>query len=226
MKRPWSLGLLFSLSLAACGDANTSTGSDAGAADVTTPQDRGTALDVADVPATDAPATDAPATDAPATDVPATDVPVTVADAGVDVPADRGAAVDAPTDNGEQPGRVCGGRGGSPCPDGQFCDFPISSICGAADGPGVCTTPPEVCNDLYDPVCGCDGRTYSNACDAAANRASVSRRGACDAKADAGAGDAAVSDCRTDGCSSTSSCMACRGVGGLVYACIPNGAAC
>jgi hypothetical protein len=40
------------------------------------------------------------------------------------------------------------------------------------------------------------------------------------------ADDAGTADCRTRGCSSTSTCMPCRGVGGLVYACIPMGAAC
>ncbi|MDB4929281.1 MAG: hypothetical protein JWM10_1765 [Myxococcaceae bacterium] len=221
MKSPWNLGVFFCVSLAACGDSATPTpaadaGSDAAADDVGTPQD--VAVDAGrDVPAIDAPATDVSATDVPATDVPATDRPVVVADAGVDVP---------PADDA-QPGRTCGGRGGSPCPDGQFCDFPIASICGAADGPGVCTTPPGGCNDLYDPVCGCDGRTYGNACDAAANRASVARRGACAATPpDAGSGDAAMSDCRSRGCSSTSSCQACLSPGGVVYACIPNGAAC
>jgi hypothetical protein len=236
MKSPWTLGLSLCLSLAACGDSATPTpaadaGSDVAVTDVGSPSDvaadAGRDVPVMDLPASDVPATDVPATDVPATDVPATDVPVVV-DAGADVFADRPASSDVPVAEDVQPGRGCGGRGGSPCPDGQFCDFPISSICGAADGPGTCRTPPAACTDLYDPVCGCDGTTYSNGCDAAANRVSVSRRGACTpVQPDAGAGgDAATRDCRSTGCSGTSSCQACLSPGGVVYACIPSGAAC
>ncbi|MCC7541721.1 MAG: hypothetical protein IT379_36215 [Deltaproteobacteria bacterium] len=78
---------------------------------------------------------------------------------------------------GEQ---ACGSRGLGPCPEGQFCNHPISAICGWADGPGVCTTPPDACIDLYAPVCGCDGNTYGNSCYAALAGVSVQREGACE----------------------------------------------
>jgi hypothetical protein len=73
---------------------------------------------------------------------------------------------------------ACGSRGLPECPDGQYCDF-ADSACGAADAPGVCRRRPELCPDVYRPVCGCDGHTYGNACDAAAAGVDAARDGAC-----------------------------------------------
>lgn len=74
---------------------------------------------------------------------------------------------------------ACGGRAGNTCPAGQFCSIPTAQICGWADGQGTCAVRPQVCTALYQPVCGCDNVTYSNACHAASAGVSVQHTGEC-----------------------------------------------
>ena len=75
-------------------------------------------------------------------------------------------------------GAVCGGLQGLPCAEGQYCNFRDGS-CGAADQTGECTGIPEVCPELFAPICGCDDVTYGNACEAGLAGVSVAREGAC-----------------------------------------------
>lgn len=78
--------------------------------------------------------------------------------------------------------QVCGTRsamGPLTCPAGQFCDYAPSAMCGFADAPGVCRPRPEACTAIYEPVCGCDGRTYSNRCYANSAGVSVAHEGPC-----------------------------------------------
>lgn len=85
-------------------------------------------------------------------------------------------------------GTACGGSAGVTCGVGQFCDFE-GGTCGAADQTGVCASIPQACIEIFAPVCGCDGMTYSNSCMAAAARVSVQRDGACEVDEGAGEGE-------------------------------------
>lgn len=76
-------------------------------------------------------------------------------------------------------GRLCAGIAGLRCGPGEYCQIPWGQCRAVADAAGVCRPLPEVCNANYAPVCGCDGRTYSNACRAGVAGASVAARGAC-----------------------------------------------
>ncbi len=76
-------------------------------------------------------------------------------------------------------GVVCGGLGGAGCAAGEYCDFPVSAQCGAADQTGKCALTPEACDTNLAPVCGCDDVTYSNACAAASAGVSVAAEGEC-----------------------------------------------
>lgn len=101
-----------------------------------------------------------------------------------DVPGALGADAtgDASVDASARPdasGATCGTRGAAPCPEGYFCDFPIAARCGQADAPGACQPLRTVCNENLRPVCGCDGRSYDNACHAAVVGVSVAAQGRC-----------------------------------------------
>ena len=74
---------------------------------------------------------------------------------------------------------MCGGIAGIACPAKQYCAYAPEAQCGAADMSGTCAVVPDVCTLQLDEVCGCDDKTYGNACAAAQAGVSVRAKGAC-----------------------------------------------
>jgi hypothetical protein len=81
---------------------------------------------------------------------------------------------------GQGEDEVCGGFLGLQCADGLFCSYDESAICGADDQSGTCQVKPELCIQVFDPVCGCDGQEYSNECMANAAGVSALNKAGCD----------------------------------------------
>lgn len=65
------------------------------------------------------------------------------------------------------------------CPNDTYCRFEETSLCGLNDS-GSCTPLGDsTCAQVSEPVCGCDGRTYANVCQAEAFGMSILRQGEC-----------------------------------------------
>jgi hypothetical protein len=62
------------------------------------------------------------------------------------------------------------------CAKSEYCKVPDGTC--ATTG-GMCTKFPMGCPDIYAPVCGCDGKTYPNSCDAATAAMNIKHKGPC-----------------------------------------------
>jgi len=62
---------------------------------------------------------------------------------------------------------------------GRVPKHPAPGACAGGPRLGPIDAPPKICSEVFDPVCGCDGITYSNACFAEVAGVRVAHPGAC-----------------------------------------------
>jgi Kazal-type serine protease inhibitor domain len=73
---------------------------------------------------------------------------------------------------------ACGGPDHITCNSALYCQLPAGQ-CSAPDTAGTCVKAPDFCMRVSRPVCGCNGKTYANECDARKAKVAIDTTGAC-----------------------------------------------
>lgn len=73
----------------------------------------------------------------------------------------------------------CGGSSNKQCSDDRVCVPILTLACPGPKVTGLCVKKPDHCPAISDPVCGCDGKTYTNVCQAVHAGTAFDHRGAC-----------------------------------------------
>jgi hypothetical protein len=79
---------------------------------------------------------------------------------------------------GAKVGAKCGGLSNLTCGAGEFCEH-ATGACSPPDLEGTCARVADVCAQIFLPVCGCTGRTFSNDCERRRDRVSKAHDGKC-----------------------------------------------
>ena len=65
------------------------------------------------------------------------------------------------------------------CAATEYCAYVEGQLCGGTDASATCQPRPDVCPTVVSPVCGCDGKTYTNSCVAAGAGVGYASKGNC-----------------------------------------------
>ena len=122
--------------------------------------------------------------DGPCMPMPGTGGAGNVGGSGAGGKATGGAATGGKATGGSSTGgtagtKACGARAGNTCNANEYCAYQPGQYCGQADAEATCQLRPQACDAVYAPVCGCDGQTYGNSCEAAIASTGVYATGAC-----------------------------------------------
>jgi hypothetical protein len=99
--------------------------------------------------------------------------------AGCGTPADDSADSVGPVQEDFRFPRWCGGFNEHKCHGDDVCLPFVARGCPGPRRIGLCAPRPHHCPSVSDPVCGCDGKTYTNVCEAVHAGTAIEHRGAC-----------------------------------------------
>src|SRR3984957_983979 len=89
-----------------------------------------------------------------------------------------GAAWGSPGAGAANLDEACGGPDHITCNSALYCQLPAGQ-CSSPDTAGTCLKAPDFCMRVSRPVCGCNGKTYANECEARKARVAIDTTGAC-----------------------------------------------